>query len=113
MRYKPNTPFLIKMMFSKPNGIQSVKGVSQKIYSKPKPFHCSFRTFGGTEKVVNGVITVEDTAVIEMWYRPDISADCKVYDMKGKEYEIIGTPENIEGANRILKFKIRAIKGGA
>lgn len=113
MNYQPKTPFLIKMFFAEPTKIEITKGVPKKIYGKYKPFHCSFRTFGGSEKVINGVLSVEDTAIIEMWYRPDITSDCRIKDVRGKEYEVLGTPENIEGANKILKFKIRAIKGGA
>lgn len=112
MNYKLNMPYTTPMWFSKPK-IKIVKGVANKSYGEKKIFHCSFRSFGGTEKTVNDVIVVEDTAVIEMWYRPDLTADCKVYDRYGNEYEILGTPENIEQANRILKFKIRAIRGGA
>lgn len=112
MNYKPKTPFLTPMWFASPTA-ETKKGVTRKIYGERKPFKCSFRTFGGTEKVTNGLLTVEDTAKIETWYRPDIKADCRVYDRHGNEYEILGTPENIEEANRILFFKIRAIKGGA
>lgn len=75
--------------------------------------NCSFRTFGGTEKTVDGVITVENTAVIETWYRPDIKANCELEDVDGLRYEILGTPEDIEQRHQFLRFKIRAIKGGA
>jgi hypothetical protein len=56
---------------------------------------------------------VENTAVVETWYRPDIKANCVLEDMNGLRYEILGTPENISMQNQFLKFKIRAIKGGA
>ena len=99
------------MWFASPK-ISIVKGVPIKKYSEKKQFHCSFRSFGGTEKIIDDVITVENTVIVETWYRPDITADCRVYDRHGVEYEILGTPENIEDANRVLKFKIRAIQGG-
>ena len=75
--------------------------------------YCSFRTFGGTEKVVNGVLSVENTAVIETWYRPDIKSDCILRDLNGVDYEILGTPENLNVRNQFMRIKIRAIQGGA
>lgn len=91
----------------------TAKGSTKKIYSKIDDIFCSFRTFGGTEVEKNGVITVEDTATVETWYRPDLTADCKIVDDSGKAYEILGTPENIDMKNQFLKFKVRAVLGGA
>ena len=31
----------------------------------------------------------------------------------GKDYEVLGTPENINMANTYLKVKVKAVKGGA
>lgn len=77
-------------------------------------FFGTFRTFGGTEVNVNGAFSVEDTGTIETWYRPDIASDCRVYNTQdGTMYEVIGTPENIEGRNQYLKIKVKAFKGGA
>lgn len=80
----------------------------------------NFKTYGGTEQNDNGVISVEDTAQVVCWYRPDITSDCRVVLLDGQEdtkrakvYEIMGEPENIEQRNMFLKFKVRRIKGGA
>ena len=80
----------------------------------------NFKTYGGTEKNDNGVLSVEDTAQVVCWYRPDIKGDCRVVLLDGNEetksakiYEILGDPENIEQRNMFLKFKVRRIKGGA
>ena len=80
----------------------------------------NFKTYGGTEKNDNGVLSVEDTAQVVCWYRPDIKGDCRVILLDGTEntdnakyYEILGEPENIEQRNMFLKFKVRRIKGGA
>ena len=79
----------------------------------------NFKTFGGTEKTDNGILTVEDTAQVVCWYRPDIKGNCRVVLLDGNEdtdnakcYEILGEPENIEQRNMFLKFKVRRIKGG-
>lgn len=74
----------------------------------------SVRSFGGTERDVNGVYSIEDTAVVETWYRPDIQADCRI-GIAGtdKVYDILGEPEDIELRHQYLRFKVRRVKGKA
>lgn len=75
---------------------------------------CNFKTYGGTETVSNNILSVEDTAQIVCWYRPDIKSNCRLIRLSdGAAFEILGEPENIEMRNQFLKFKIRRIKGGA
>lgn len=112
--YRFAEPLTVPMLLFAPE-IVTVKGSPSKVYPKTGTlFYCSFRTFGGTEKVVNDVLTVEDTAVIETWYNPDIKSDCIIKDVNSiTTYEILGTPENINMRNQVMKFKVRAVKGGA
>lgn len=49
---------------------------------------------------------------METWYRPDITS-ASMIRVDGKDYEILGTPENINMANIYLKIKVKAVKGGA
>lgn len=73
----------------------------------------NFKTYGGTERQVDGILEVEETAQIVCWYRPDIQSNCRIKRATdGAVFEIIGDPENIELRNMFLKFKIRRIKGG-
>ena len=90
-------------------------GVAKKVYTNVEGIvFCNFKTFGGTERIVNDVLTVEDTAQIVCWYRPDIESDCRLVRLSDNAvFEILGVPENIEQRNQFLKFKIRRIKGGA
>lgn len=75
---------------------------------------CNFKTFGGTEKNVNNILIVEDTAQIVCWFTPEIKSDCRLVRMSDNAvFEILGEPENIEMRNQFLKFKIRRVKGGA
>lgn len=111
--YRPSGPFNVPMFLFVPTST-TIKGSTKNIYPETgELIYCSFRTFGGTEKVVNDVLVVENTAVIETWFRPDIKADCQLEDANGIRYEILGTPENINQRNQYLRFKIRAIRGGA
>ena len=82
--------------------------------SKGVEFFGSFKTFGGTERDVNGLYSVEDTASIECWYNPSIKSDCRVYvSITGAAYEIMGEPEDIDLRHQFMKFKVRRVKGGA
>lgn len=92
-----------------------VNGILKKTYKDVDGVvFCNYKTYGGTERESNGVYTVEDTADIVCWYRPDIKADCRLKRLDdGAVFEIIGEPENLERRNMFLKFKIRRVKGGA
>lgn len=109
--FKPQT-FNVPFFILKPK-ITKEKGVRVKTFEKIEDVYwCSFRTFGGTEKQINDVTVVEDTAVIETYFDPMIAADCNI-EVDGKVYEILGTPENINMRNQYMKFKVRAVEGGA
>lgn len=74
----------------------------------------TFKTYGGTEKTVDGIYSISDTAVVETWYRPDIKSDCIIaLADTGEKFEILNEPENIDRRNQFLKFKVQRIKGGA
>lgn len=74
----------------------------------------NFKTYGGTEHNVNGLHSVENTAYIETWYRPDIKSDCRIgIPETGEVFEIFGEPENIERRNQYMKLKVTQVKGGA
>ena len=98
-------------------------GVNTNTYQNTKGVvMANFKTFGGTEKNDNGIITVEETAQVVCRYRPDIKSDTRIillragFDENGEPnavYEILGDPENIEMRNMFLKIKLRRVKGGA
>lgn len=90
-------------------------GVSTKAWVETNLLvRCNFKSYGGTERDINGVVSVEDTAQIVCWYHPDIKGDCRLVRLSDNAvFEILGEPENIEMRNQFLKFKIRRVKGGA
>lgn len=114
--YKASTPFHVPVYLLIPS-YETIKGVRVKIFPKPTEADIifgSFKTFGGTDTTKNEVYSVEDTATVETWYRPDIKSDCRVLLADtNNTYEIVGEPENINMRNQYLKFKVRGIKGGA
>ena len=113
-RYKPQAPFDVAFKLLKPTS-SVVKGVTKKVFPNPEDadlFFGSFRTFGGSENTSNDVYTVFDTGIIDTWFRPDITSDCRIYICEtGETYEIINRPENIEMRHQYLQFKVQKVGG--
>lgn len=111
--YAPTVPFSTPLMLLIPTTV-TAKGSTKKSYSTTGDIiFCSFRTFGGTEIVSNGILELENTAKVQTWYRPDIKADCILQTEDGTKWEIIGEPENVSMRNQYINLTIRQIKGGA
>lgn len=112
--YKPSAPFTVPMKILVPTETL-VTGTTKKVFSDPESselIYGSFRTFGGTENIENGVYTLINTAVIDTWYRPDIKANCRIYICETEQqYEIISDPEDIDMRHQYLQFKVRKIGG--
>lgn len=114
--YRPNLDNMIPLFLLIPT-YSTVSGVEVKSYpswENGSLFYGSFKTYGGTERDVNGLYSIIDTAVIETWFRPDIKSDCRIgVPSTGAIYEIINEPENVNMRNQFLKFKVKRFKGGA
>ena len=115
-QYKPSLPFFVPLIVLTPT-YTTVSGVKKKTYPSPENgilIYGTFKTYGGTERDVNGVYSIEDTADIETWYRPDITSNCRIAVADTNAiYDILGEPENINMRNQYLKFKVMRVKGGA
>ena len=116
--YRPSLPFSTALIVLKPT-YEKVAGVRTKVLpdlADGFKIYGTFKTYGGTkntEKIVDKILSIEDTANIETWYRPDITSDCVIaLADTGAKYEIVGEPENINRRNQFLKFMVRRIKGG-
>lgn len=111
--YRPSEPFSTAIELYNPT-YTTVKGVSVKKYLETPTavINCTFKTYGGTEQNENDLYSVVDTANIETWYRPDITAASR-FKLGSKVYEVIGEPEDISQRHQYLKFKIRSVRGGA
>lgn len=91
---------------------KSFPTVEEALTDTDNIFYGSFKTYGGTERDVNGVYSIEDTANIETWYRPDIKSNCRVARADdGAVFEIINEPEDINQRHQYLKFKVKRVKG--
>ena len=114
--FKLTSPLNVPLMLLVPN-YSDAYGVGQKTYPDIESgilIYGSFRTFGGTERDVNGLYSIENTATIDTWYRPDIQSDCRIgVPQTGEVYDILGEPENINMRNQYLRLKVIQVKGGA
>lgn len=115
-QFKLASPLSVPLMLLIPE-YSNQYGVESKFYPKMSAgilIYGNFRTFGGTERDVNGVYSIENTATVETWFRPDIKSNCRIgVPQTGQVYEILGEPENIAMRNQYLRLKLHEIKGGA
>lgn len=125
--YRPSLENTIPLVLLVPK-YKNISGVNKKIYpsveealkekdEQGNPIHLffgSFKTYGGTERDVNGVYSIEDTANIETWYRPEIKSECRIARADdGAIFDIINEPEDLNQRHQFLLFKVKRIKGGA
>ena len=115
-RFKFGAPLATQLVLLKPS-YSEVYGVPTATYPDMEHgeiFMGSFRTFGGSEREVNGQYSIEKTATIETWFREDIKPDCRIgVPQTGEVYQIMGAPENIELRNQYMQIRVIAIEGGA
>lgn len=110
-QYQPQTPFNVPCKLLK-RTITKVNGVNQETFTESDDFMCSAKSYGGTEKVVNGVYVIEDTWQIDTWYNPKIAKGDKIRFLDdNREYEIYSSPENINRRGQYMRFKVVAIGG--
>lgn len=109
--YKPNLPFNVPAMLLK-RTTKKVNGVNQETFTEKTMFFCSAKSYGGTEKVVNGVYVIEDTWSIDTWFNPDIKKGDRVRFLDDNtEFEVLASPENINRRGQYMRFKVSRIGG--
>lgn len=100
-------------MLLSPAVSKKINGVQTYTWAEDGPIlFGNLKSYGGTERVANDLLVIEDTLVLTTWYRPDIRANCRVRIIQtGAVYEIINEPENWEMRNQFLVCKLRRVKG--
>lgn len=111
-QYQPQVPFTVPTLHLK-RTTKKVNGVNQEIFTEAKePFFCSAKSYGGTEKVVNGVYVIEDTWTIDTWYNPAFGKGDRIRFLDDmSEYEVLASPENINRLGQYMRFKVSKIGG--
>lgn len=110
-QYIPRTPFTVPIQHL-PCTVKKVNGVNKPTFAEGKTSFCSAVSYGGTEKVVNDVVVIEDTWLIDMWYAPDYKKGDHIRFLDdGSEFEVLASPENINRRGQYMRFKVRHIGG--
>ena len=110
-QYQPQVPFTVPALHLK-RSTQKVNGVNQETFTEGGIFYCSAKSYGGTEKTVNGVYVIEDTWTIDTWYNPAFKKGDRVRFLDDmSEYEILASPENINKRGQYMRFKVVRIGG--
>lgn len=110
-QYQPSVPFVVPAMHLKRSKTK-INGVNQETFSERSMFYCSAKSYGGTEKIINGVYVVEDTWQIDTWFNPDFGKGDRICFLDDNtEYEIVASPENINRRGQYMRFKVVRIGG--
>lgn len=91
------------------------KGMVSKVYTPEDTGRfIAFSNFQGTEKIIDGVLVVENTAVICSPYIKGLQVSDRIrLEDSGSEWDIITPPENWNMQNLFLIFKVRRVESGA
>lgn len=71
-----------------------------------------FKQRGTTEITANGLTVVNDKTTFTTWFKADYEAK-DILVINGVDYEVIGTPENVENRGRYSVLNLERIGGGA
>lgn len=85
---------------------------ASKTYSVAGNVRGKFKLKGTTEVTANGLTVVNDKTSFITWYKADYAA-ADILTINGVDYEIIGTPENVEMRGRYSVLMLERIEGGA
>lgn len=109
--YQPQVPFTVPTRHLK-RTTKKVNGVNQETFTEGEIFYCSAKSYGGTEKVVNGVYVIEDTWQIDTWYNSAFGKGDRIRFLDDMtEFEILASPENINRRGQYMRFKVSRIGG--
>ena len=110
--YTPNLPFDVPALHLK-RSMKKVNGVNQETFTAAdEPFFCSAKSYGGTEKQVNGVTVIEDTWWVDAYFDPAFGKGDRIRFLDDEsEYEVLASPENINRRGQYMRFKVSRIGG--
>ena len=111
-QYEANLPFDIPALHLK-RSLEKINGANQEVFTEAeKPFYCSAKSYGGTEKVVNDLVVIEDTWTVDAFYNPAFGKGDRIRFLDdNSEFEILANPENINRRGQYMRFKVRSIGG--
>ncbi len=101
------TPAIHKKATSK-----TVNGRTKKTLVTVGTVRGKFKQKGTAETNANGLTVINEKTTFITWYKPDFAA-ADVLTIGGVDFEIKGTPENVEMRSRYIIITLERIGGGA
>ena len=83
-----------------------------KVYTEAGTVRGKFKQKGTAETTANGLTLINEKTTFITWYKADFKA-ADILTINGVDFEIIGTPENVEMRNRYSVITLERIGGGA
>lgn len=86
-----------------------INGVQKAVYEPDEDIiWLGAKSYGGTEKTIDGVYTVEDTIEFTAYYNPTLTSSDRIQLLGDDSFwEILNTPENVDMRGAFMKFKGR------
>ena len=89
-----------------------VNGRTVKTYKEVGTVRGKFKQKGTAETNANGLTLINEKTTFTTWYKADLAA-ADILTINGVDFEIIGTPENVEMRSRYAVITLERIGGGA
>lgn len=89
-----------------------VNGRTIKTYVASGNLKGLFKLKGTSEINANGILVVNDKTTFMTWWKKDLESG-DILTINGIDYQIIGTPENVELRGRYAILNLERIGGGA
>lgn len=111
--YKPArvTSFVTPAEHKKPRSVTK-NGRTQKTFEIVGTVRGHFKQKGTAETNANGLTVINDKITFTTWYKADFAAK-DILTINGEDYEVIGTPENVEMRGRYSIITLEKMGGGA
>ena len=90
----------------------TVKGRTIKTYTEVGTVRGKFKQKGTAETQANGLTVINEKSTFTTWFKVDFEAK-DILTINGVDFEIIGTPENVEMRSRYSVLTLERIGGGA
>lgn len=111
--YKPaNIREFITPAVHKKATSETVNGRTRKTYTVAGTVRGKFKQKGTAETTANGLTVINEKTTFITWFKADFEAK-DILTINGADFEIIGTPENVEMRNRYSVITLERIDGGA
>ena len=92
--------------------VQTINGRTQKIFVQVATLRGKFKQKGTSEINANGLLVVNDKTSYTTWWKDDLKSG-DVLTIYGVDYEVKGTPENVEMRGRYAVLNLEKLSGGA